>query len=67
MPPEREAQSGSTLFSLMSASAVSEFMRTSVHLVLTDTMNPKILQTDHLQLGNWAAKAENQTGRLESR
>ena len=67
MPPEREAQSGSTLFSLMSASTVSELMRTSVHLVLMDTVNPKILQFDHLQLGNWAAKAENQTGRLESR
>ena len=67
MPSEREAQSGSTLFSLMSASTVSELMRTSVHLALTDTMNLKILQSDHLQLGNWAAKAENQTGRLESR
>ena len=39
MLPEEEAQSGSTLFSLMSASTVSEFMRTSVHLALTDTMN----------------------------
>ena len=38
-----------------------------MHLALTDTMNLKILQSDHLQLGNWAAKAENQTGRLESR
>ena len=67
MPPEREAQSGSTLFSLMSASTVSELMRTSVHFVLMDTMNLKILQSDHLRLGNWAAKAENQTGRHDTR
>ena len=67
MLPEGEAQSGSTLFSLMGASTVSALMRTSVHFVLMDTVNLKILQSDHLRLGNWAAKAENQTGRLESR